>query len=1014
MKTTRGRGRYFIAPAILLAHVLLAWCPSAFALDPALDVSQYAHTAWKIREGFTKGTIHSLAQTPDGYLWLGTDFGLLRFDGVRAVPWQPPIDQQLTSNHVISLVATRDGTLWIGTANGLDSCKDGKLTHYGEFAGHYVFALLEDREGTLWVGTTALPIGKLAAIRNGIVQWYGADGSFGRGVDCLYEDSRGNLWVGVAKGLWRWKPGPPKFYQLPGELNLLGVGEDDGTLLIGTDAVIKGLSDDKVIEHLLPGLAQKVAAKRFLRDRDGGMWIATSNGLLHVHQGRTDLFTQSDSLSSNSVQCLFEDREGTIWVSTGNGLDRFRDLAVTTFASPNPWSVLADRDGSVWFGGHEGLNRWNKGQLTIAGDKPEARLNGVAPHSLFQDHRGRMWVSTQHGLGYLENNELNYINGFPGGVVRSMAEDAQGDLWIGTQDSGLWQLSQGSVGQQIPWGRLGHKDFATVLIADATQGGLWLGFIQGGIAYLADGQIRTSYESTDGLGAGIVNDLRLDQDGTLWVATDGGLSRLRNGRIVTLNSKDGLPCDSVHWLVEDDAHSFWLLTECGLVRIARAEFDAWTVALEKNKSAHRTIQTTVFDSSDGVKSHVSAGGFRPHVAKSADGKIWFLPWDGVSFVDPNHLPYNRLPPPVHIEQLVADRKTYDATYDPKQHLRLPPLIRDLQIDYTALSLAAPEKDRFRYMLEGKDRDWQDVGNRRQAFYNDLPPGNYRFRVMACNNSGVWNEAGTYLDFTIDPAYYQTTWFRVFVVAAFLVLLGVLYQLRVQQVARQVRVRMEERLDERERIARDLHDTLLQSTQGLILKIHAVAKQIPREATAHDALEKVLDRADQVLAEGRDRVRNLRDTTISLSDLPAGFKRVAEETSHNHQATFKTVVEGRTRELHPLVLEESYRIGREALINALKHSQGRLVEVEITYEPGQFRLRVRDDGRGIDPRILAEGGRADHWGMQGMRERADRIGAELKIWSGHQNGTEVELIVPSGTAYKSANREPRSRWFRKQI
>jgi len=287
-------------------------------------------------------------------------------------------------------------------------------------------------------------------------------------------------------------------------------------------------------------------------------------------------------------------------------------------------------------------------------------------------------------------------------------------------------------------------------------------------------------------------------------------------------------------------------------------------------------------------------------------------------------------------------------------------------------------------------------------------------VMACNNSGVWNETGTSFDFSIDPAYYQTTWFRVLVVAAFLVLLGALYQLRGQQVARQVRVRMEERLDERERIARDLHDTLLQSTQGLILKIHAVAKQIPREAAAHDALEKVLDRADQVLAEGRDRVRNLRDTTISLSDLPAAFKRVAEETSHDHQATFKTVVEGRPRELHPLVLEESYRLGREALINALKHSEGRLVEVAIMYEPRQFRLRVRDDGRGIDPKILAEGGRADHWGMQGMRERANRIGAELKIWSGHQNGTEVELIVPSGTAYKSANSKPRSRWFRKQI
>src|SRR6185369_15787809 len=236
-------------------------------------------------------------------------------------------------------------------------------------------------------------------------------------------------------------------------------------------------------------------------------------------------------------------------------------------------------------------------------------------------------------------------------------------------------------------------------------------------------------------------------------------------------------------------------------------------------------------------------------------------------VDPRHLPFNKLPPPVHIEQITADRKTYDAS----GNLRLPPLIRDLQIDYTALSLVAPEKIQFRYMLEGHDKDWQDVGNRRQAFYNDLPPGTYRFRVMACNNSGVWNEAGAFLDFTIAPAYYQTTWFRVLLAIAFLMLLGVIYQLRLRQVAGQVRARMEERLEERERIARDLHDTLLQSVQGLILKFHAVAKQIPRDEPAHDALDKTLDDADEVLAEGRDRLRNLRATSIPFGGLPAAFE-----------------------------------------------------------------------------------------------------------------------------------------------
>ena len=265
------------------------------------------------------------------------------------------------------------------------------------------------------------------------------------------------------------------------------------------------------------------------------------------------------------------------------------------------------------------------------------------------------------------------------------------------------------------------------------------------MAYFKDGQVRASYASADGLGEGRVDDLQLDRDGTLWAATEGGLSRVKNGRVATLTSKNGLPCDTVHWVMEDDDHSFWLYTACGLVRIARTELDAWVA------DPKRTIQTTVFDSSDGVRSHALTSGYSPRVAKSADGKLWFLPCDGVSVIDPRHLPFNKLPPPVHIEQITADRKTYDAS----SNLRLPPLIRDLEIDYTALSLVAPEKIRFRVKLEGHDPDWKDVGNERKAFYNDLPPRNYRFRVMACNNSGVWNEAGASFDFSIAPAYYQT-------------------------------------------------------------------------------------------------------------------------------------------------------------------------------------------------------------------------------------------------------------------
>jgi ligand-binding sensor domain-containing protein/signal transduction histidine kinase len=1010
-----------VSRSALITCALLVWCTSAFALNPGLDVSQYSHTSWRIRDGFPKGQIAAIAQTPDGYLWLGTEFGLVRFDGVRDVPWQGPSNQTLPSNNIRSLLVTRDGTLWIGTAKGLASWNSGKLTQYPQLGGQYMFGLLEDREGTLWAAGGAVPAGRLCAIRDN-VECYGEDGKFGLAVFGLYEDSKGGLWVGTPTGLWRWKPGPPKFFPLAGEPDgIRGIGEDDdGTLLIGWHGALHRFVDGKTATFDLPTAIGQFRTNSLLRDRDGGMWIGTDRGLMHVHHGRTDVFTLADSLSGESVYTLFEDRERNIWVATIHGLDRFRDFAVTTLnvkqglQSALVVSILADREGSIWFATAHGLNRWNNGELTVPDTgsvKRDGKLNGLAPNSLFQDDRGRIWVTTERGFGYLENDRFVSVSDSPGPVT-SIAQDTGGNKWIAQEHLALFQVVGTRITQQIPWAWLGHDSPASTLTSDTARGGLWLGFVTGGVSYFVDNQIRESYAAADGLGQGRVNHLRFDQTGALWAATDGGLSRLKNGHVASLNTSNGLPCNTIHSVMEDDLHSFWLYTACGLVRIARSELDAWTTAVDQQKDPKPVIHVSVFDSSDGVRILVAAGHHSPQVAKTADGRLWFLPWDGVSVVDPNHLPFNRIPPPVHIERFTADRTTYDAPLVAAERLRLPPLIRDLQIDYTALSLVVPEKVLFRYKLENWDRDWQEAGNRRTAFYNNLPPGNYRFRVIACNNSGVWNEAGTFLDFNIAPAYYQTTWFRVLMVAVFLISLALIYQLRLRQVARQVRARMEERLEERERIARDLHDTLIQSVQGLILKFHAGVQQIPRDMPAYDTLEKTLDHADQVLAEGRDRVLNLRTPTIPFGDLPAAFKRLVEETPQSDHATFKTVVEGSLRELHPMVSEECYCIGREAIVNALTHSGGDKVEVEITYDSRQFRLRVRDNGRGFDPKILEDGGRPNHWGLPGMRERAEKIGAQLKLWSRPATGSEVELIVPGKTAYQAPHNKSKSSWLRR--
>ncbi|HYP07795.1 MAG TPA: two-component regulator propeller domain-containing protein, partial [Bryobacteraceae bacterium] len=687
------------------AAIVLMACRCAFGLNPALDVSQYAHTSWKIRDGFPKGQIHALAQTSDGYLWLGSEFGLFRFDGVKSLPWQPPADQHLPSKFIIHLLSARDGTLWIGTSKGLASWKDGRLTQYPELAGFYIFAIVEDREGSIWASGVSVPRGKLCAIGKRSVRCRGEDGVLGRGAFNLYEDRKGNLWAGVKNGLWRWKPGPPTFFPLDGEPDgIQGLGEDDdGTLLVGWNGALWRFVDGKRQAYPLPRTTGQFRAKRLLRDRDGALWIGTSDrGLVHVHQGRADVFAVTDSLSGENVYSIFADREGSIWVSTMNGLDRFRDLAVSNvstrqgLSSNHVTSIATSNDESVWLATRAGISRWMRGQIMNYGTRRRAfatdqgerarSLKELAPMALFRGHRGRIWAATVNGFGYVDGERFVALPGVPGGPVNAIAEDTTGSLWIANQNRGLFQVLRGSVVQRLPWSRFGEMAHASALAADPSGEGVWIGFHFGSVAYFNGNDVRASYSTSAGLGEGRVNYLGFDQRGVLWAATEGGVSRLKDGRVATLTTGNGLPCDGVHWIVEDDVDSYWLYTACGLVRISGADLDIWAAAADKREDRKQSIQVTVFDESSGVRSLARAGYFSGQVAKSVDGKLWFLPWDGVAVVDPRNIPINQLPPPVQIEQIIADRKPYDGAADGKGLVRLPPLIRDLRIDYTALSL----------------------------------------------------------------------------------------------------------------------------------------------------------------------------------------------------------------------------------------------------------------------------------------------------------------------------------------
>jgi len=1003
---------------------MLLCCHCAFGLDPSLDASQYAHTAWKVREGVPNGSVKAIAQTPDGYLWLGTEFGLLRFDGIQARAWEASTGEQLPSHFVRGLLAASDGRLWIGTDKGLASWKDGRIVLYAEFAGWDTSPLLEDREGTTWV-SGAHPkheSRKLCSIRLDDTKCDGDDGRHDLNVVSAYQDAKGNVWAGGTSGLWRVKPGPPTHYPLA-EVVVSLIEGDNGALLISTPSGISQLIDG-TIEMRALAIDDATDYRKLFRDRDGGLWIGTLHaGLLHMHQGKTDVFSSSDGLSGDSVISITEDREGSIWVATTDGLDRFRDLTIPTMTNKQglssnlAWAVLAAKDGSVWISTSTGLDRWKDGELTIyrkhapgirdtrgaVREIVDERLPDDEFRSLFEDVRGRVWASTPRGVVYFENGRFVPVPGvLAGRNVWSIAGDSAGNIWISGDDA-LFHVRPDATVERIPWSTLGHEREAVSLMADSARGGLWLGFREGGLAYWKDGRILRSFTTADGLGDGLVEGLRIDADGTLWVASESGLSRVKDGRIATLTSKNGLPCGTVHWSSEDDDRALWLGMACGVVSIARSELSNWV------SDPRHTVRVRLFDASDGVRSRALTAQYSPQAARSADGRLWFVPGDGVSVIDPHHLPVNTLPPPVHVERVIADRKAYE----PSTKLSLPPLVRDLQIDYTALSFVAPEKNRFRYKLEGRDRDWQDVGTRRQAFYGDLRPGNYRFRVIASNNSGVWNKEGALLDFSIAPAYWQTNWFRALCVVAFIGLVLVLYRLRVRQLAHQFNVTLEARVNERTRIARELHDTLLQSFHGLLLRFQTVLELLPgRAGEAKQLLASTIDQAADAITEGRDAVQGLRSSTLETNDLAVAIRTIGEEIAADEggedPAILRVEVQGAARTLHPIVRDEIYRIAGEALRNAFRHADAKQIEVELTYDARRVRLRVRDDGKGIDPTVLSQGGREGHFGLSGMRERAKLIGGKLAVWSALDSGTEIELTVPASQAYATTSSSSGSR------
>jgi signal transduction histidine kinase/ligand-binding sensor domain-containing protein len=997
------------------------FCTSGLALDSNRQISQYAHTAWRVQDGAFSGTPHAITQTTDGYLWIGTENGLVRFDGVRFVPWTPPNGKRLPTSRVDSLLGASDGSLWIGTGVGLVHSSKEDLVDYSSSARAFVETILEDPSGTIWmtrsrVGSDAR--GPLCKVIGKELQCYGASSGIPfQFSQPLARDNLGNLWMGSDLGLARWKSGSASSY-LPEALkrgkDLSGVtaiaAEADGTLWVGTARSGPGLGLQRLIDGVLkpysvPGMdAAALEVSALLKGRNNELWVGTKNqGIYRVRDGKADHFRAADGLSSDAVSSFFQDREDDLWVVTSRGIDRFHENAVVSFSiregltAEDVGSVMASRDGTVWIANTLGLNVFRDGRLSAI--TQHDGLPGRLVTSLFEDHAGRLWIGIDSGLTTYEGGRfrpVNKANGSPLGVVIAITEDIDHDIWVEVAQRALFRIPNVQAGDSHVTEEFDPPKIPRALsLAADPGGGIWLGLADGNLARYQQGKLET-FSTGHGSNYAIQNIL-LNPDGSLWAATGAGLIGWKQGKLNTVNSRNGLPCDSIFAAVKDDKGFLWLAAECGFVEIDNSELEKWW------EHPDTTVKVRVFDVFDGAQPALA--NFRPEASRSVDGKLWFANGAILQMIDPSHLQENHAPPPVHVEDVVADQKRYSA----QTGLRIPALTRNIEINYTALSFVVPEKVRFRYKLEGHDENWQDPGMRRQAFYNDLRPGKYRFHVIACNNDGLWNEAGATLDFAVRPAFFQTVWFWALCCITTVGVLWLMYARRVRQLAGQMQTRLEERLEEREAIARDLHDTLLQGFSSAAMQLDVANDRLPEDSPAKPIVRRVIELMNQIGQEGRRTILSLRSPLRASHDLEQALSQIQKEFPDAEKVDFSVVVEGTPRLLNPIVWDEVYRLGREAIINSFRHSGAKKITVEIEYTGRNMRLSVRDNGCGLDAHVL-EMGREGHWGLSGMRERAEKIGAELVVLSRPGAGTEVAVSIPGSLAFEVVPSDRLPKWL----
>ena len=740
----------------------------SWGVDPSTHISQYGHSVWRVQDGYLGGTPTAITQTTDGYIWVRTHNGIFRFDGVRFVRWSAHSGEELASTSVGSLLGARDGSLWIGTEAGLAHLVNGRLTLYEK--GWVSSPLIQDRDGKIWFVHVRADdwTHPLCQVLQGEVHCYGNEDV--SDPEVIAQDAGGDLWFGGSRDLVRWRPGSSgtsKVYRpkaLQSNAGYDGVQaitpSADGSLWVGISVPGNGGGLQRLTDGILkPFVAPKLngetlSVEALCNDHQENLWVGTSHGLYKIRGKNIDHYGSAEGLSSDAVWKIFEDREGNIWVLTSGGLDMFRDLRVKSISAREGLSedygvesVAADRDGRVLVG-TSSVQVLEAKTLSL---ETIGALKGDQITSLFVDDSGHLWAGMNNTLFVQKRGKFREITKHDGsalGLIVGIAEDSDRNIWVettGVETTGppgtLVRIHDQTVQEMFP---APGTPFARRIVGDP-QRGIWLGLVTGDLARFRDGQVQTFTFSEHP--SSRVLALTVASDGSILGGTAFGVVAWKNGKHQILTVRNGLPCNYVSGLISDDAGNLWLFAQCGLIEVPREQMQLWWEHSESK------LNLRVFDTFDGFRPGL--GHFNTS-AKTPDGRLWFATGSVLQVIDPAHVSQNVVPPPVQISALVADHKTLPMD----SGISLPALTRDLEIDYTALSYAAPQKVLFRYMLEGRDSVFQEAGTRRQAFYNDLRPGYYRFHVIACNNDGVWSEVGASLGFSVLPAYYQTVWFRV--------------------------------------------------------------------------------------------------------------------------------------------------------------------------------------------------------------------------------------------------------------